>query len=87
MVTSCVESIFLGAPGLQAWESNLLRDCPTSALGSVASFNFSYTNATAGAHFTLGLKARRSCWPPAILPPLQRMAGPLASNHRHLPRR
>ena len=53
-VVSCTESSYLQAAGLHSWERELLRDCPTSALGDVRPFALSAVNVTVlGAGFEL----------------------------------
>ena len=51
--TACNESALVHAPGLLAWERDLLRDCPTSRLGDIRPFPVSTSNSTAAAHFVL----------------------------------
>ena len=53
--TACVENTYT-REGLAGWEKELLRDCPTSAMGAVT-FDTSSTDALAESHFVLGLKA------------------------------
>ena len=60
MGDQCVENPYERS-GLAAWEKELIRDCPVSAMGRVI-FNTSAASSLAQSHFILGLKALHNFW-------------------------